>query len=101
MIQIYKQTLNIHKNKLFLFKILSMQVIELRNIITHRISEINDISFLKAIKKILDTKSETKIISLNDLLKKEIETSQKEVKAGMYISGDKLNDEVKEWLQES
>ncbi len=78
-----------------------MQVIELRNIITHRISEINDISFLEAIKKILDTKADTTVISLSDSLKKEIESSQKEVEDGLYINGNNLNDEIKEWLQES
>jgi hypothetical protein len=35
-----------------------MTMLELRNILIHRVSEINDIRFLKAIKTILDAKTE-------------------------------------------
>ena len=36
-----------------------MTTIELKKVLIHRISEINDISYLKAIKTILDSKTET------------------------------------------
>lgn len=41
-----------------------MTRIELQNLLIHRISEINDISFLEAIKIILDSKSEAAVLPM-------------------------------------
>ena len=56
-----------------------MTMMELKSILIHRISEINDIRFLEAIKTILDEKAEDSTLVLTDGQKKEILDSQKEI----------------------
>ena len=41
-----------------------MTAIELKTLLIHRITEINDVSFLKALKTIVDSKTETGVIQL-------------------------------------
>ena len=75
-----------------------MTMLELKNILFHRISEINDIRFLEAIKTILDEKAEDKIQKLTKDQKREIRKSQEEVKSGLFISNDDLDNEIQVWL---
>ena len=75
-----------------------MTMLELKNILFHRISEINDIRFLEAIKTILDEKAEDKIQKLTKDQKREIRKSQEEVKSGLFISNDDLDNEFQVWL---
>ena len=75
-----------------------MTMLELKNILFHRISEINDIRFLEAIKTILDEKAEDKIQKLTKDQKIEIRKSQEEVKSGLFISNDDLDNEIQVWL---
>ena len=75
-----------------------MTMIELKNVLIHRIAEINDISFLKAIKTILDSKTETKVLSLTPEQRAEIMASKKEIEQGLFISHEQLEKEVSEWL---
>ncbi|MEX2428449.1 MAG: hypothetical protein WD577_09425 [Bacteroidales bacterium] len=75
-----------------------MTMIELKNILIHRISEINDIRFLEAIKTILDGKAEDTSMSLTDEQKKEIRESQKEIRSGLFISNDTLDEDIQKWL---
>ena len=73
-------------------------MMELKSILVHRISEINDIRFLEAIKTILDEKAEDSTLLLSDDQRKEIVQSQKEVTQGHIISDDDLDNEIQEWL---
>ena len=57
-----------------------MTAIELKTILIHKISEINDISFLQAIKTILDSKTETGVLKLSSEQLNEIIASKKEIK---------------------
>ena len=75
-----------------------MTTIELKKALVHRISEINDISFLKAIKTILDSKSDSEVLQLTPEQRFEILESQKEIEAGLYIENDQLEKEISEWL---
>lgn len=75
-----------------------MTAIELKSILIHRISEINDVSFLKALKTILDSKTETGIIQLTQPQLDEIITSKKEIEQGLFIENEVLEKEVKQWL---
>lgn len=75
-----------------------MTMLELKNILIHRISEINDIRFLEAIKTILDEKAEDTILVLTDDQKQEIIDSQNEVKNGLLFSNDGLDKEIQGWL---
>jgi len=75
-----------------------MKTVELKNILIHRIAEINDKSFLQAIKTILDSKSESKVLTLTPEQRNEIIASKKEVEQGLYIENDELEKEIDGWL---
>jgi len=77
-----------------------MTTIELKKVLIHRITEINDISFLKALKTILDSKIETEVISLTIEQKNEIIESRKEIEQGLYIENELLDKKVSTWLSE-
>ena len=76
-----------------------MTKLDLKNILIQKISEIEDIQFLEAIKTILDSKSD-KIIELTDDQKSEILLSQNEVKEGLVIEQKKLDEKINRWLKE-
>ena len=75
-----------------------MTAIEIKNVLIHRIAEINDVSFLKAIKTILDSKAEKKVLTLTTKQRDEIIASKREIEKGLYISHEQLGKEVSEWL---
>jgi len=75
-----------------------MTTIELKKALIQRITEINDISFLSAIKTILDSKKETELIVLTPEQKYEIAESKKEIEKGLYIEHELLDKEVSKWL---
>jgi len=75
-----------------------MTAIELKNVLIHRITEIDDISFLKAIKTILDSKTKNEILTLTDSQRDEIIASQKEIEQGLYIDHESLDKEITGWL---
>jgi len=75
-----------------------MTAIELKTLLIHKISEINDISFLKALKVILDSKTETETIQLTQEQLDEIIASKKEIEQGSSIENSVLEKEVKLWL---
>jgi len=76
-----------------------MSAIELKKLLIHRIAEIDDVSFLKALKTILETKAKSKIISLTQEQKEEITESKKEVKQGLFIEQIELDKEFDKWLR--
>ncbi|NJO89349.1 MAG: hypothetical protein HC831_10595 [Chloroflexia bacterium] len=75
-----------------------MTAIDLKSILIHRIAEIDDISFLKAIKTILDSKASNEIITLTNKQRDEIIASKKEMEQGLFIDHDVLDKEIKGWL---
>ncbi|QQS52245.1 MAG: hypothetical protein IPM71_05785 [Bacteroidota bacterium] len=77
-----------------------MTAIELKKQLIQRIAEINDISFLNAIKTILDTKTQTKTktLLLTAEQRLEINESQKEIQQGFFIEQVQLDKEFKKWL---
>ena len=75
-----------------------MTAIQLKTLLIHRISEINDVSFLKALKTILDTKTDTGIIQLTQDQLDDIMTSKKEIEQGLFIENSVLDTEVRQWL---
>ena len=74
-----------------------MTAIELKKLLVHRIAEINDISFLKAIKTILDSKTETEVLMLSAEQKAEILKSKNEIEKGLFIDQEKLDKEISKW----
>jgi len=75
-----------------------MSTVELRHYIIEKLSYIDDISFLKAIKTIVESKADEKVYQLSDIQKKRIEVSREQVKKGQTISNEALNKEVLQWL---
>ncbi len=75
-----------------------MTAIELKTLLIHRITEINDVSFLKALKTILDSKTETGVIQLTPDQLDDIISSKKEIENGMFIEHGYLDKEVMQWL---
>ena len=75
-----------------------MTTIELKKVLIHRITEINDVSFLKAMKTILESKTKTEVISLTTEQRNEIIESKKEIEQGLYIERELLDKKVSTWL---
>jgi hypothetical protein len=75
-----------------------MTAIELKSLLIRQIAEINDISYLKAIKTILDSKKEKEILILTDVQMEEIMASKKEIEQGLFIENDRLEKEMEGWL---
>jgi hypothetical protein len=74
-----------------------MTTIELKKLLIHRITEINDVSFLKAVKTILDTKTDTEVLLLKSKQRREIMESKKEIEQGLFIEHESLDKEVARW----
>jgi hypothetical protein len=75
-----------------------MGAIELKKLLIHRIAEIDDVSFLKALKTILDSKTESKNLSLTSEQGFEINESMKEIEQGLFIDQVELDKEFDKWL---
>ena len=75
-----------------------MSTIELRHIIIEKLSLIDDASFLKAIKTIVESKISEKVYRLSDFQKKRIESGREQLKKGQTISNDVLQKEIGQWL---
>jgi hypothetical protein len=76
-----------------------MTAIELKTFLMHRISEINDVSFLKAIKTILDSKTDSEILKLTDEQLNEIMISKLEIEQGIYLTQENIDLEVSKWAK--
>jgi predicted transcriptional regulator len=75
-----------------------MSTVELRHIITEKLLQIDDASFLKAIKTIVESKADEKVYQLSDGQKKRIEAGREQVRKGQTISHESLNKEISQWL---
>ena len=76
----------------------NMTAIELKKVLIHRITEINDMSFLNAIKTILDAKLQSQTITLTSEQRHEIQESKKEIEQGQFIEQAELDKEFNKWL---
>ncbi len=76
----------------------NMTTIALKKLLINRIAEINDVSFLNAIKTILDTKTQTQTLSLTPEQRFEIIESQKEIESGLFVEQVELDKEFNKWL---
>lgn len=77
---------------------LAMTTVDLKKHLIQRISEINDFTFLEAIKTILDTKSSS--LSLTEEQLKEIRQSKEQVSQGLFVSQAELDKEFEKWASE-
>jgi hypothetical protein len=85
------------KNCIFV-KSSNMSTVELRHTIIEKISQIEDTSFLRAIKTIVESKVNEDVYKLSDFQKKRVKESREQVKLGQTISNDTLQKEISEWL---
>ena len=77
-----------------------MNTIQLKQELIHRISKIEDIDFLNAIKTILDHKKKETFIELTADQEKELILASKEGKNGDIISQSGMDQKVEKWLSE-
>ena len=77
-----------------------MTTIELKKYLVGRISEINDEAFLKAIKTILDSKSQSQILPLTENQRLEIMESKKQIEQGLFLGEAEMDQEFEKWLSE-
>ena len=75
-----------------------MSTIELRHTIIEKLSLIDDASFLKAIKTIVESKVSEKVYKLSDFQKKRIESGREQLRKGQTISNGVLQKEIGQWL---
>jgi len=74
-----------------------MTTIELKKQLINRISEIDDESFLQAIKTILDSKTQSQVITLTKAQRQEIDESKKQIEEGEFIEQDELDQKFNQW----
>jgi len=77
-----------------------MNTTQLKQELIHRISRIEDIDFLNAIKTILDYKGKESFIELSADQEKELLCASKEGKKGKVISQSEMDQKVEKWLSE-
>jgi len=75
-----------------------MSTIELKNIITEHLSHIDDVSFLNAIKTIIESKASVGTYELTDYQKNRIDQARLQLKKRQTISHEKLQKEIDQWL---
>jgi hypothetical protein len=75
-----------------------MSTIELRHHIIEKLSLIDDDSFLKAIKTIVESKVNESVYKLSDFQKKRIDSGREQIRKGKSISNDVLQKEIDQWL---
>ena len=71
---------------------------ELKQKIIDQLSHIDDVTFLKAIKTLLDSKAIGDTYKLSDYQKERIQTGRDQLKKGQTISHDSLQKEIDQWL---
>lgn len=75
-----------------------MSTVELREKIISQLANINDTSFLKAIKVLIDSKVENEVYRLSDYQKERISTGREQQKKSQTISPDDVQKEINQWL---
>ena len=75
-----------------------MSTLELRHIINEHLSLIEDVSFLNALKTIIESKASNGIYQLSDYQKERINSAREQLKNGQIISNDDVQKEIEQWL---
>ncbi len=75
-----------------------MTAIQLKKSLIHQIADIEDISFLKALKTIIETKTKSDVISLTNEQRTEIIESKKQIENGLFTKHEELQQEFEKWL---
>ena len=75
-----------------------MSTIELKNIITEKLSYIDDVTFLNAIKTIIESKASAQVYKLSDYQKDRIDSGRLQLRERRTISHEDLQKEIDKWL---
>ncbi|MHC1774156.1 MAG: hypothetical protein AB9834_01965 [Lentimicrobium sp.] len=75
-----------------------MSTIELREKIINQLANINDASFLRAIKILVDSKVEKEVYKLSDYQKERVRTGREQLRNSQTITHDDLQKEIDQWL---
>lgn len=75
-----------------------MSTIELREKIINQLANINDVSFLRAIKILVDSKVEKEVYKLSDFQKERVRTGREQLRNNQTITHDDLQKEIDQWL---
>ena len=75
-----------------------MTAIQLKKSLMHQIADIEDVSFLKALKTIIETKTKSEIFYLTNEQRAEIIESKKQVENGLFTKQEDLQQEFEKWL---
>lgn len=75
-----------------------MSTIELREKIINQLANINDASFLRAIKILVDSKVEKEVYKLSDYQKERVSLGREQLKMNQTISHDDIQKEIDQWL---
>ena len=75
-----------------------MSTIELKKKIIDQLSRIDDVSFLKAIKTLVDSKAHGEIYKLSEFQKERIHEGRAQLRKGQTISNEALQKEIDQWL---
>jgi len=75
-----------------------MSTIELKNIITEHLSHIDDVTFLNAIKTIIESKASLGTYELNDYQRNRIDLARLQLKKRQTITHEDLQKEIDQWL---
>jgi predicted transcriptional regulator len=75
-----------------------MSTIELRKKIINQLSRIEDISFLRAIKTLVDSKAHEEIYKLSEFQRERIREGREQLRSGKTISNEALQKEIVQWL---
>ncbi|NOX85489.1 MAG: hypothetical protein GXO86_05925 [Chlorobi bacterium] len=77
-----------------------MTTVELKNILIHKIASIDDETFLKAIRTIIDAKTESTIYKTSHKQKQSIKEGLDQLQNGEFYTNEQLEAEVNKWLEE-
>ena len=75
-----------------------MSTVELRHIIAEQLSQIEDVTFLEAIKTIIDSKISDGVYQLSDFQKERIDFAREELKNYQIISHNEVQKEINKWF---
>lgn len=75
-----------------------MGTVELKKHLIDRIAAIEDITFLEAIKTILDTQCRSQSLQLNEEQRYEITASKKEIESGRFTTQSEIDEKFGQWL---
>jgi len=75
-----------------------MTTLELKKLLIHKITEIDDVSFLNEINTILESKIH--VLLLSDEQKSEIFKSKEDIENGLFVEQEYLDQQISSWVSE-